>query len=124
VRALSVVKTNLMSAEQFVIQQHLPGYSELSFRTLAGFEFVLTKEIAGTNMLPAQALAKAKEQIPETVWALDGTKVVIQGFLLPVIPQRRQQLLAQRKRRRRVWTGSAASRPEEPGEFVELPPTR
>jgi hypothetical protein len=82
--AADLMRTNLTAAELFGIQEHLPDYSELSFRTLAGFEFGLTKDIAGTDVLPAQAMAKAKEQIPQTIWALDGTKVVIQGFLLPV----------------------------------------
>ena len=82
--AADLARTNLLPAELPIHHELVPGYTEVSFRTLAGFEFALTKAIAGTNAEPVGALAKAKGQIPKSVEALDGTKAVIQGFLLPV----------------------------------------
>jgi hypothetical protein len=57
---------------------------ELDFSTLAGFNFDLTAEIAGTNVDPVQTAAKVRAQIPASIQALDGKKFVITGFLLPV----------------------------------------
>jgi hypothetical protein len=62
----------------------LDGYQEIAFRTLTGFDLALSKEIADGTALPVQAEDPAGSQIPENIRQLNGKKVVIQGFLLPV----------------------------------------
>jgi hypothetical protein len=57
---------------------------EINFATLSGFDFALSKEIADGKADQAQIVANATGQIPQSVQSLDGRKVLIQGFLLPV----------------------------------------
>jgi hypothetical protein len=62
----------------------LPGYSNVSFSILSGFDLALSKEIVDGTTDPSQAAAKIRAQIPTSVQSLDGKKAVIEGFLLPV----------------------------------------
>ena len=83
--AADLAKTNLMSASSLpALQGEFPGYHEVSFSVLSGFDFPLTGEIAGASADPAQTAAKVGAQIPKSLQSLDGREVVIQGFLLPV----------------------------------------
>jgi hypothetical protein len=83
--AADMAKTNLVSASSLPpVQERIPGYAEINFSTLSGFDFVLDKEMADGSTAPTQMLARAKAEIPANVLALDGAKSVIQGFLLPV----------------------------------------
>jgi len=83
--AADLAKTKLLSASSLrAVREPPPGCVEINFSTLSGFDFVLSKELAEGSASPAQTAAKAKMQIPPSIQSLDGKKVVIQGFLLPV----------------------------------------
>lgn len=72
--AEDLAKTNLPSITSMAVADvHVPGYRNISFRELGGFSLDLTEDVG-----------KAGAQIPASVRSLDGGKVVIQGFLLPV----------------------------------------
>jgi hypothetical protein len=83
--AADLAKTNLPSVTGLPdLEQEVPGYVNVTFDNLAGFDFVMTKGMAdGTGDL-MDLDRQAKAQIPANVSAFDGKKVVIQGFLLPV----------------------------------------
>jgi hypothetical protein len=61
----------------------VPGYRPISFGELAGFEFSLNSvalELGATNSTASGVV----EQIPGTVRQLDGQRVALQGFLVPL----------------------------------------
>jgi hypothetical protein len=65
------------------IEVSAPGYSNITFATLGGFNFGLEKEIVrGTDA--TETSAQARSRIPQEIQSLDGRKAVIEGFLLPV----------------------------------------
>ncbi|MDB6067159.1 MAG: hypothetical protein JWR26_3367 [Pedosphaera sp.] len=81
--AADLAKTNLVSASSLPpVHEPVPGCVEINFGALSGFDFSLG--LAEGNADPAQTAAKARAQIPPSIQSLDGKKVVIQGFLLPV----------------------------------------
>jgi len=83
--AADLAKANLVSATGLrAIHEPIPGCLEIDFGALSGFDFSLSEELAGAGADPALTMTKARAQIPQSVQALDGKKVVIQGFLLPV----------------------------------------
>jgi len=83
--AADLAKTNLPSVSSVAgLVQEVPGYTEVTFDRLAGFDFVLTKEMADGTGDPKDIDRRAKAQIPANISAFDGKKVVIEGFLLPV----------------------------------------
>lgn len=83
--AADLANTNLVSASSLpAIREPPRGCVEINFSVLSGFDFAMGSEIAEGRADPAQTAAKAKAQIPQSVQALDGKKVLIQGFLLPV----------------------------------------
>lgn len=83
--AADLAKTNLPSISSLAgPQADLPGYENVSFSTLSGFDFSLTKEMVDGTATPAETAASARSQIPPTVQSLNGKDVTIQGFLLPV----------------------------------------
>jgi hypothetical protein len=83
--AADLARTNLPSVSAVPMPDaHFDGYSEIAFSTLASFDFTLSKEIADGTALPLQADDPAGAQIPANIRQLNGKKVVIQGFLLPV----------------------------------------
>jgi len=83
--ATDLAKTKLVSAASLP-PNHEPitGYEAISFSMLGGFDFNLTKEQAEGKEPPAQLLAEVRAQIPKSIQSLDGKKIVIMGFLLPV----------------------------------------
>jgi len=83
--AADLAKTNLPSITSLVHSDfNIPGYREISFRSLSDFNFALTPEIASGTGGPAEIAAQALRQIPAGVRSLDAGKVIIEGFLLPV----------------------------------------
>lgn len=83
--AADLARTNLPSIASLAgPEPDLPGFLDVTFTTLAGYEFTLTKAMADGGGDPAGMLAQARAQIPADVQALDGKKVLIRGFLLPV----------------------------------------
>ncbi len=61
------------------------GHLDVGFDFLGGYEFKLTKEQAAAFAAEDQAaLAAVESQIPELVRRLDGTKVLVGGFMLPM----------------------------------------
>jgi hypothetical protein len=83
--AADLAKTNLTAVSNLpVLNANLPGYQQVSFNELAGFDFALTREMSDGSASSAVVKTKTEAQIPAAVRALDGTKVVIDGFLLPV----------------------------------------
>jgi hypothetical protein len=83
--AADLAKTNLVSAPNLPANHEpISGYSEISFSELAGFDFALSKEQAEGKEQPARMLDEVRAQIPKDIQVLDGKKVVIMGFLLPV----------------------------------------
>jgi len=83
--AADLAKTNLPSITSLAVPElRLPGYRNITFSVLAGFDFELTQDMAGASARPAETAALAAAQIPPGVRSLDGGKVVIEGFLLPV----------------------------------------
>ncbi len=57
----------------------LPGYADVGFEKLAGFDFPLTDALVKGTAQPT-----APGQIPDDVRKLDGERAGIRGFLLPV----------------------------------------
>jgi hypothetical protein len=57
----------------------LPGYTDVGFEKLAGFDFPLTDAL-----VKGMAQPTAPGQIPDDVRKLDGQRAGIRGFLLPV----------------------------------------
>jgi hypothetical protein len=83
--AADLAKTNLVSAANLPPNHEpIPGFTEISFSALGGFDFALTKEQAEGKEPPARMLDEVRAQIPKDIQSLDGKKVVILGFLLPV----------------------------------------
>ncbi|HEX4647060.1 MAG TPA: DUF3299 domain-containing protein, partial [Verrucomicrobiae bacterium] len=83
--AADLARTNLPPVSKASVPvPHLDGYQEIGFGTLAGFDFTLSKEIADVTSPSKQSDDPAEAQIPANVRQLNGKKVVIQGFLLPV----------------------------------------
>jgi hypothetical protein len=83
--AADLAKTNLPSiASLSVPDLRIPGYQNITFSTLSDFNFELTPEMADATAHPEKATALATAQIPAAVRSLDGSKVVLEGFLLPV----------------------------------------
>lgn len=83
--AADLARTNLPSVNNLPgLDVNLPGYDDVSFATLGGFDFVLTKEMADGGAATADIIARAEAQIPTAIRSLDGRKTVIKGFLLPV----------------------------------------
>jgi hypothetical protein len=83
--AADLAKTNLPSITSMALPDvTIPGYRNISFSILSGFDFALTGDIAGGTASPAETDALAMAQIPAGVRTLDAGKVVIEGFLLPV----------------------------------------
>ena len=75
--AADLAKTNLVSAASLPrVDERVAGCPEVNFSVLSGFDFGLTKDIADKTGVDGR--------IPAEVRALDGRRVVIQGFLLPV----------------------------------------
>ena len=61
-----------------------PGYERLGFDVLSGFPYEVTRELAErTNNMAATSVG-GWATIPAAVRALDGHRVAIRGFLLPV----------------------------------------
>lgn len=60
------------------------GYRQTSFSALAGFPFDLTEVVASGAGDPAAAKAATLAQIPGEIQKLDGTRVFIRGFLVPL----------------------------------------
>jgi hypothetical protein len=83
--AADLAKTNLPSIASLAgASVDVPGYQNISFNILAGFDFSLTPEMADGTASPPETAAQAGAQIPVKVQSLDGKEVAIQGFLLPV----------------------------------------
>lgn len=83
--AADLAKTNLPSVTSLPgLELKVPGYTDVTFDRLASFDFVLTKDMASGTASTKDINSHAKAQIPVGVQSLDGSKVVIQGFLLPV----------------------------------------
>lgn len=83
--AADLAKTNLPSITSLTVPDlHIAGYSNITFSVLSGFDFGLTQDVASTSASPEATAALATTQIPPSVRSLDGRKVVIEGFLLPV----------------------------------------
>ena len=60
------------------------GYLGIGFDKLASFNFVLTDQVVNGLSKQNPVPAAPHNQIPEDIQKLDGRKVGIQGFLLPV----------------------------------------
>jgi len=83
--AADLAKTSLPSITSLGGSEvNLPGYQNVTFNLLAGFDFSLTQEMADGTAGAAETAAKTRAQIPANVQSLDGRDVAIQGFLLPV----------------------------------------
>ncbi len=83
--AADLAKTNLPSVNSLPgAMQEVPGYAAVTFDRLAGFNFVLTKEMTDGSGNPKDMANQVKAQIAAMVSSLDVKKVVIEGFLLPV----------------------------------------
>jgi hypothetical protein len=83
--AADLRKTNLVSASSLPpISEDRFGCPEVSFQTLSGFDMHLRKELAEGGASSSEATVEVRRQIPANVRMLDGKKIVIQGFLLPV----------------------------------------
>lgn len=61
------------------------GHLDVGFETLGGFAFKLTKTAAiAIGAADASALAMVNAQIPDVIRQLDGRKVVVTGYMLPM----------------------------------------
>jgi hypothetical protein len=83
--AADLAKTNLPSITSLSVPDlRIPGYRHITFSALSGFNFELTQDIATGTTGSVDNAGLAMAQIPTGVRSLDGGKVVIEGFLLPV----------------------------------------
>ena len=65
--------------------ERVNGHLDVGFDFLGGYEFKLTKEQAAAFAAEDQAaLAAVESQIPDLVRSLDGKKVLVGGFMLPM----------------------------------------
>jgi hypothetical protein len=62
----------------------LPGYAEVGFEKLAGFDYPLTDALVKGTSPEGAMPAAAPGQIPDDVRKLDGQRAGIRGFLLPI----------------------------------------
>jgi len=63
----------------------IDGHLDVGFETLGGYAFKLTKaQAAAVGAGEATALAAVNTQIPDLIRQLDGKKVVVTGFMLPM----------------------------------------
>jgi hypothetical protein len=61
------------------------GHLDVGFTFLGGYDFTLTKEQAAAFAADApSALAAVNTQIPDLIRQLDGQKVLVTGFMLPM----------------------------------------
>jgi hypothetical protein len=61
------------------------GYLDVGFETLGGYAFKLTKaQATAVGAGDAAALAAVNAQIPDLIRQLDGKKVMVTGFMLPM----------------------------------------
>ncbi len=82
--AADLAKTNLPSITRLAAPDLLiAGYRNIAFSVLSGFDYEL-KDITNAISGPSEATALATGQIPASVRDLNGAKVIIEGFLLPV----------------------------------------
>jgi hypothetical protein len=77
------VPTNLPGLGQ-ATEPLLPGYLGVGFEKLAAFDFALTDALVKGAPADGAASAPSTSQIPEDIRKLDGQRVGIRGFLLPV----------------------------------------
>ncbi|HEX4119528.1 MAG TPA: DUF3299 domain-containing protein [Verrucomicrobiae bacterium] len=83
--AADLAKTNLPLITSLAVPGlRIAGYDNITFSVLSGFDFQLSQDIASPTARLAETSSPAAAQIPASVRSLDGRKVVIQGFLLPV----------------------------------------
>ena len=61
------------------------GYSSTSFTVLARFFVKLPESGPGTTLTPSARWDAVRQQIPEDVLAMDGKKVALAGFTLPLV---------------------------------------
>jgi hypothetical protein len=65
--------------------EKIDGHLEVGFEFLGGYDFKLTKQQAAAFAAnDHSALAAVNAQIPELVRKLDGQKVLVRGFMLPM----------------------------------------
>ena len=79
----SAVPTNLPGLGQ-ATEPLLPGYLGVGFEKLAAFDFALTDALVKGAPADGAPSAPSPSQIPEDIRKLDGQRVGIRGFLLPV----------------------------------------
>jgi len=77
------VPTNLPGLGQ-TTEPLLPGYLGVGFEKLGAFDFALTDELVKGAPADGASSAPPASQIPEDIRKLDGQRVGIRGFLLPV----------------------------------------
>lgn len=66
-------------------ERKIDGHLDVGFETLGGYSFKLTKaQAAAVGAGDASALAAVNAQIPDLIRQLDGKKVVVTGFMLPM----------------------------------------
>jgi hypothetical protein len=83
--AADLTKTNLPPVKPLPeLKKEVPGYADVTFAQLAGFDFVWTKDMADGTSSAKDINSQARAQIPEKITSLDGKKAVVEGFLLPV----------------------------------------
>ncbi len=65
--------------------RQVDGHLDVGFETLGGFAFKLTKtQATAIGAAEASALAAVNAQIPDVIRQLDGRKVVVTGYMLPM----------------------------------------
>jgi len=65
--------------------RRIDGHFDVGFETLGGFAFKLTKtQATAIGGADASALAAVNAQIPDVIRQLDGRKVVVTGYMLPM----------------------------------------
>ena len=83
VPAVAAINDKPQLGSQAASQAH-PGYFPIEFRTLSGFSFTVTDQMAAPSSNPARTAAVIMGQIPTDVQALDEKPVSLKGFMLPV----------------------------------------
>jgi hypothetical protein len=83
INSASTVPTNLPGPGP-ATEPMLPGYLGVGFEKLAAFDFALTDALVKRAPQDGASPAAPSSQIPEDIRKLDGQRVGIRGFLLPV----------------------------------------
>jgi hypothetical protein len=82
--AAPILDAQIGTNSTLTLRKNVAGDCLLGFDELSGYSIAMTDELKSNTNRPAWADAQINGMIPPSIKALDGKKVVIEGFALPV----------------------------------------